>query len=78
MADSANQNNFVLFKTLTRSATIAKSPASQFTFDIGGSDGKTGRKSFNNDYEGLAVAFTSGEITQHGLQDTCVHQHEQG
>ena len=78
MTNTANEHNFVLLETLTWTASIAKSTTTEFGLNVFGGYLHASRKTFDNDDQRLAVAFSCSEITQHALQATRVPPQESG
>jgi hypothetical protein len=65
MSNSTEQYDLVFFKALSWSAPISESPTRKFILYLLCGDLKPCRQTFNNDHEGLAMAFACGQVTQH-------------
>jgi hypothetical protein len=55
MTDSTNKGDHVLFETLTRSATIAKTATSEVGLNVLCHDGHASGKAFHDDRESFSV-----------------------
>jgi hypothetical protein len=65
VSNSTEQHDLIFLKALSWSAPITKSTASKFILHLFSRDLKSSGQAFNNDHEGLAMAFACGQVTQH-------------
>jgi hypothetical protein len=65
VADSAQQHNFILLESLSWTTPIPKTTPSELILNLLCCHFESGGQAFNNDHEGLAMAFACGQVTQH-------------
>ena len=70
MTHAAEQGQLVLFEALARAASVAEATPGHLGLDLLHRDLEPGRKTFDDDDEGLAVRFAGGEVAQHAREVT--------